>query len=394
MCLKKFCVLFAAVVLCSFAFLPLDVVAYDVTNSKTLTASEAAELFGDTLTVKYFNGKDYVEQTATLVESVFNPRAFNPSLTDYDIEVFDFSINWLCYSMTSAANTNPSYITIDFSPTTTFKNTEFLVTAVAVGNYSSNSNGAISNTYASSTADVIVDGQKQQFTSFDNGDSIQGINFASTSYARTSTVIPINLSLSKKSTVVLDRCCFYGTAGKYIYIRIPTVSLDAVAEFGDTSGSGSGSGGSVDLGETNGLLGTIVGWLQGVFDAITGLPAKIAGIFLPDDTFLDDWRGTVSALWSDHFGAFIIATDTITDIFSGLTDTTARTSIDFPVVTVPLAGTLWTFGGWSVPLKPTGFDALYTALALAIDLICTIAFVNMLHRKYEKLVSGGVEGAD
>lgn len=394
MCLRKFCALFAAVVLCSFAFVPLDVVAYDATNSKTLTASEAADLFGDTLTVKYFNGTEYVEQFATLASNTVRAVGLDPSMTDYDTEVFDFNTNWLHYVMQSGANTNPSYISVEFSPTTTFKNTEFLVSAIAVCNSFYGNGGPISNTYSSSTADVFVDGQKQQLLSSDNGDVIQAVKFSNSSYSYTSTVIPINLSFSKNSTVVLDRCCFYGTAGIDIYLRIPTVSLDAVAESGDTSGSGSGSGGSVDLGETNGLLGTIVGWLQGVFDAITGLPAKIAGIFLPDDTFLDDWRGTVSALWSDHFGAFIIATDTITDIFSGLTDTTARTSIDFPVVTVPLAGTLWTFGGWSVPLKPTGFDALYTALALAIDLICTIAFVNMLHRKYEKLVSGGVEGAD
>lgn len=394
MCLKKFCALFAVVVLCSFVFVPLDVGAYDVTNSKTLTASEAAELFGDTLTVKYFNGTEYAEQSATLVSNTISAVGLNPSMADYDTEVFDFSAKWLHYVMQSGANTNPNYITIDFSPTTTFKNTEFLVSAIAVCNSFYGNGGPVSNTYASSTADIFVDGQKQQFTSFDNGDVIQAVKFSNSNYSYTSTVIPINISFSKNSTVVLDRCCFYGTAGRDIYLRIPTVSLDAVAENGDTSGSGSGSGGSVDLGETNGLLGTIVGWLQGVFDAITGLPAKIAGIFIPDDIFLDDWRGAVSALWSDHFGAVIQAIDIIITVFDVLKDSGSVDVIEFPVVTVPLAGTSWTFGGWSVPLKPAGFDALYTALALAIDLICTLAFVNMLHRKYDKLISGGAEGAD
>lgn len=341
--------------------------------------------------MKYFDGTEYQTVDAVLYSGTATVYTdyFVPSLETWDTEIFN-SEKWLRYDLpaTIGIYPNPSYIQVDFSMTCTFKETDRLITCVAACNSASASGTAVSSIYSSATLETFQNGVKTVLTSSDNGDYIQACSFGkSTKY--TSTFIPVNLSFVQKSTVVLGRACFYGVMGKYIFVRVPTVSLDAVAENGDTSGSGSGgSGGSVDLGETNGLLGTIVGWLQGVFDSIAALPGKIAGLFIPSDEFFDDWKNTVSALWSDHFGAVIQAIDIIASFINVFQDVSAQDSIYIPTVTIDV-GSPFTLGGWTVPLKPDGFSVLFESLALIIDILATCWVVNALKCRHDRILTGG-----
>jgi hypothetical protein len=57
--------------------------------------------------------------------------------------------------------------------------------------------------------------------------------------------------------------------------------------------------------------------------------------------------------------------------------------ITMPQVTVSLAGTPFTFGGYQVDIIPDGFETLQQMCRLAVSMVCTVVFINMLKEKLE-----------
>lgn len=162
--------------------------------------------------------------------------------------------------------------------------------------------------------------------------------------------------------------------------------------------------------ESTGLLSGIIEWLRSIKEGITGLGDKIKGVydsivalpaqlwqkisdglkslFIPSEDAMtgikDDWDG----LLASRFGAVYQAGDIMVDFASGFREQTASETITVPSVSVDLAGTDFTFGGYDVPIIPQGFDGIVSVLKGAIDIIATLAFVEGLRKKYDDIMRG------
>lgn len=359
-------------------------------------------MFGESLTVKYFNGSDYVETTADYaLNGVIFPSSKNSN--SYYSDLYDRV--WLKYNMNLSGgnpNGNPDYITVDLSPIATIIDSSVFQCCIASNNGIS---GSLSSVYSSSRWYYKLDGvEKTQYStstvSSSYHDSIK-CYISSQNYERYCTPVYINESGSSDFSLVTGRACFYGAVGGAIFISCPVVSAEAVVESGDTSGEhgGSDSGGGTDLTETNGLIGNVVGWLQSLVGFVQGIPEAIAGIFIPSDDALSDFSDNMSDLFDDHFGALSDARDIIDGYVDTFSFSNPQTYISIPTFSVPLGSDQeFSFGGYNVNVNPTtynsNFSVLMDALKLIIDIVSTILVVNGLRNRFEGLLSGGDSGAD
>lgn len=147
---------------------------------------------------------------------------------------------------------------------------------------------------------------------------------------------------------------------------------------------------NVTLQDEGGLLNGIISWLKKVVDTITGLPSKIGdmikGLFVPSEEELESIFDKFEALLKDRFGIAYDAIDIIGDFESAFKYSEGQSKVSFPSVTVNLAGTEFTFGGWDVNLIPVGFEGLVDALKLIVNLVSTIAFVFAVKHRYEEIL--------
>lgn len=163
---------------------------------------------------------------------------------------------------------------------------------------------------------------------------------------------------------------------------------------------------------TAGLLASIVGWLNGILQAlnniwnsvtsgfsnvvsaITSLPQKLwtlienglKALFVPTEDQLQEYHDKWSELMSDRFGALYQCMDLVDQFFTDIQDYSSTGVIEMPGVTVDLAGTPWTFGGYEIDVVPEGFEFLADSLKLIVDIVCTLAFINAMKNRFERLL--------
>lgn len=94
-------------------------------------------------------------------------------------------------------------------------------------------------------------------------------------------------------------------------------------------------------------------------------------------------------LAEDRLGAVAQAGAVIDDLtgvfqYQGVMDTIA-----FPALTINFGGVPWTFGGWDVVVIPPGFEPLVETLKLLIDIVATLAFIQAMRHRLERLLVGG-----
>lgn len=168
------------------------------------------------------------------------------------------------------------------------------------------------------------------------------------------------------------------------------------------------------------IQGGILGWIKNIFNSISNLPKNIAssisgffdelgnkvtalgtaildgikGLFIPSEESLIAIKDDFEQLLADRFGAVYESTaviDNFANAFFNQAQVSAMSegggTISFPLVSVPLAGTQFTFGGWDVDIVPDGFSGLVDACKIIIDIICTFVFVNALRKRLEEILS-------
>lgn len=117
------------------------------------------------------------------------------------------------------------------------------------------------------------------------------------------------------------------------------------------------------------------------------------GLFASDSDDTNNMMESVAdqsqELAEDRLGAVAQAgavIDNLTGVFQyqGVMDTIA-----FPALTINFGGVPWTFGGWDVPVIPPGFEPLVESLKLLIDIVATLAFIQAMRHRLEKLLVGG-----
>lgn len=338
-----------------------------------MDATESLQVFGSNFTVTYYNGTDYVDTTAS----------YTGNVRELASSVGDLPQGLMCLQYTAPVtnlNLNPSYITVQFMPQYSILNTTQIHTGLFC--YTSQSSAAVPP-YQTPDWRWIINGNEQVFSGSPVNNQLDTVRVG------VDTCFYVNVDYSQQQTFTASsvRVSFVapvGTdAGKiYFYLAPPYISQDASGTAGIVSGttttSSSGSGGGVtseDLEETNGLLSSLITAVHGLIDGI-------AGLFIPDEDFLENWVDSMDDLLHDHLGGLYEAIDEITDYFDDFGSVTAANSIHIDACNVPLAGSTLTLGNWDVPLRVQGIPSvLYDALAYIIDFLAVAAFLNMCKRK-------------
>lgn len=141
--------------------------------------------------------------------------------------------------------------------------------------------------------------------------------------------------------------------------------------------------------ETNNKLGNII-------TQITELPNKIwtvfsdglKSLFIPDEEAIEEQQDKWNQLLEDRFGALYQTIDMIHDYAETFTEPETQGQIEFPGITVNLAGSDFVFGGQMVDVVPDGFEFLINVVKTIISILATILFVNGMKNRFERLVGG------
>lgn len=128
------------------------------------------------------------------------------------------------------------------------------------------------------------------------------------------------------------------------------------------------------------------------------LPARIAEeiakIFKPTEGKFEAAKDESQELAEEKLGAVYQSAVVIDQIAGAFTVQTPQTSIVIPLVSVEvLPGVPFQFGGWDVPIVPSGLEFLIDTLKYVIDIVCTLAFLNGMKRRLDGFF-GGESGVD
>ena len=137
---------------------------------------------------------------------------------------------------------------------------------------------------------------------------------------------------------------------------------------------------------------------QNMVDSIVALPSRLWGLiqdglkklFVPNDEYIASMSDEFDALLASRFGAIYQAGDVIFTSWENISVADVSNTIDLPVTTIPLpGGNEFSFGGYQVPIVPTGFEFLATICKSAVGMVAVLAFINGLRKKYDEIM--GVE---
>lgn len=143
---------------------------------------------------------------------------------------------------------------------------------------------------------------------------------------------------------------------------------------------------------------TISGFRSSMESYLDALPARIAEeiakIFQPTEGHFEEAADQSSQLAEEKLGAVYQAAGVIDQIAGAFTEQTTQTFIAVPVLRVMvLPDVPFEFGGWEVPVVPPGMESVFEVVKFAIDIVCTLAFLNGMKRRLERFL-GGASDAD
>lgn len=137
--------------------------------------------------------------------------------------------------------------------------------------------------------------------------------------------------------------------------------------------------------------------LSSVISGITNLPSKLwtlienglKSLFVPDETFIQEYKNDWDSVLSDRFGAIYQSVDLLIDYVSMIDNNVSKGTITLPSTTINLPDNNdFTFGGYDVNVVPDGFGFLADAVKFAIDVVCSFAVINALKRRFERVMEG------
>lgn len=222
-------------------------------------------------------------------------------------------------------------------------------------------------------------------------------------------VCPINFQNQSSGSFSSIQCRFQGcgvstSAGMnqrlYLLVACPRVTVGFGTSSGtvsetsvsssDSSGGVSG-GGSPDLEETNSLIGGVISAIRGIASDIWG---GIVGVFVPDESVIDDFKEDIDVLLQDTFAPLYVA-GSLTDQVIHQIYTVGDGRLVLPAISVPSVGGNPAFtliSAQNVDLRPHEgqFRVLYETLAAVIDIVCTISVLNMLRNRIDAILVGEV----
>lgn len=134
-------------------------------------------------------------------------------------------------------------------------------------------------------------------------------------------------------------------------------------------------------------------WANDLLGSVKNLPKQIAEelgkLFKPDAGKIEQVQEQSQELAEERLGAVFQAGQVVDGLVGAFQNQSANPFLVVPSCTVNLAGTPFTFGGWQVKVIPDGLEVLVEPLKLIIDIVCTLAFLQAMRSRFEKLLSGG-----
>ena len=140
--------------------------------------------------------------------------------------------------------------------------------------------------------------------------------------------------------------------------------------------------------------------LKSVWYSILNLPETLwfhfengfKALFIPSESDIIELRDKFEALLDDRFGAVYDSSQIIDDFANTFVSQSQSALIDgegadgtvsFPAVTVNLAGTDFTFGGYEVQLIPDKFEGIVESLKFITNISCFLLLLNTLRRRFD-----------
>lgn len=146
-----------------------------------------------------------------------------------------------------------------------------------------------------------------------------------------------------------------------------------------------------------GFFETIINGVQNIAQNIVDLPATIAefiidgitSIFVPSASDIENFKNAINGSIENNLGfiyqAHELVTDFWTDLKTNVDSVSTQHTLDMPELTVNLAGSDFTFGGYSVRVIPEGFEDLVVTLKSIVSIVCTLGFINSMVRKFDSV---------
>lgn len=157
------------------------------------------------------------------------------------------------------------------------------------------------------------------------------------------------------------------------------------------------------------LLSGILGWIQNIWNKMTDtfdklteigsyiaeLPSKLWNLiseglqylFIPTEEAITEFKSKMDTLLENKLGAVYQVSNTVIEAWDRIQESEETDTIEFPSTTIKLpGGNEFTFGGYDVKIVPDGFTIVVTALKSIVGIVCTIAFVNGLRKRYDEVM--------
>lgn len=138
----------------------------------------------------------------------------------------------------------------------------------------------------------------------------------------------------------------------------------------------------------NALKSLFDGITNAITNAVSSILEGIKNLFVPTQEDLTEYKDKWDQLLADRFGAVYQCVSLVQSYWESMRPGMAIGSIPFPMIALEFSGVYWEFGGFDVQIRPPGFDYLFQVLSMIVNAVCSIAFLNVLKNKYERLMDG------
>lgn len=388
-----------------------------VTATKFLTAQETLALFGNSITAQVYDNGSYRNISFTYLGEHSTNSAGISALVQQGENSFSSwpALEYRC-SDTGSISLTPDAVTVYLNPEYSIFDTTSFASFVAL----STNSDVSSAVYTDSAWDLRMSGSASNSSFYSiayNGKYNYSGAFNEFYYGDNNVVmIPCDIQQQSTFSISSVECRFRGCSSRYdgygnemyLYIGCPRIDDDSTFSSGTVSTGTSGSGGSgdvnvnvdIDMEETNGLL-------ENIWEGITGLGADIWGgithVFVPSQEDIEDFKESVEETIADTFAPVFTAASLTDDAFNAFQNAVADGDMELPALVVPSlvqetsSGTFLIPGSgaqiWAaqqVKLRPESakFAQLYEVLATVIDIVCTIAVLNMLRDRIDGILAG------
>ena len=248
-----------------------------LSGGRYLTPSETVDIIGDSLQVTYYDGSEMLTTSAVYVgaDSAHSVDALYQQ-TDY----LQTGLTTIVYKFAGSVVNDPQYISIDFSPVFALLDVEQVHTVCGV---SCTGNDVSTTPWSTPQWIWTCAGEHTVFS----GRADYGLHYRcelTTTFApgELFDYVPVDWVHQGETSAFSQRAVFsYAQPAidgyYYIVFGVPYISydgsIDTISGTTSTSTTTTG-GGSVDLSETNGLIGGVLAFIESIHDAIWEDPAE------------------------------------------------------------------------------------------------------------------------